>query len=145
MAGCLWKREEVSDHAGAAARPFHVYDHEGSHLGSFAAWEKAHDWAHLQVALTSLPAPLEVEDRRLGTRRRVWADHCEPSSTPSGPATAFVEPAPVTGRAASDAEGRLARPESGGRGDMSTATTRTVPTQERPPNLHTPPHPRRPG
>ncbi|MBL7495531.1 hypothetical protein I6A84_05135 [Frankia sp. CNm7] len=80
MADCPWQRAESKDQdfAGGPGRPLHVYDHEGTHLGSFAAWETAHEWAHLQVALTSLPGPLEIEDRRRGTRRRVWADHCEP-------------------------------------------------------------------
>jgi hypothetical protein len=78
MAGCHWKRSDGHGRAPlGGARPFHVYDHEGSHLGSFSTWQAAHDWAHLQVAVTSLPAPLEVEDRQLGVRRRVWADQCE--------------------------------------------------------------------
>ncbi len=145
MAGCLWKREAIPDHADAAARPFHVYDQAGSHLGSFAAWDTAHDWAHLQVALTSLPAPLEVEDRRLGTRRRVWVDHCEPSPAPDPSAGPSFEPGSVTGRGGSGAEGRHARPDLRTRADVSTVTTRTTPTREHPPNLRTPPHPRRPS
>ena len=60
------------------SRPYHVYDYEGEHLGSFASWETAHEWAHLQAMLNGVPTPLEVEDRRCAERRRVWADHCEP-------------------------------------------------------------------
>ena len=71
------------------SRPYHVYDYEGEHLGSFASWETAHEWAHLQAAMNGVPAPLEVEDRRRSERRRVWADRCEPirddSVLPSAP------------------------------------------------------------
>ncbi|OAA25999.1 hypothetical protein UG55_10187 [Frankia sp. EI5c] len=59
-------------------RPFHVYDYEGEHLGSFPSWDRAHEWAHLQAALHGVPTPLEVEDRANAGRRRVWADRCEP-------------------------------------------------------------------
>jgi hypothetical protein len=80
MTECLWKREESHDARvlARASRPYHVYDQEGEHLGSFTAWDTAHEWAHLQVALSALPGPLEVEDRHRSTRRRVWADHCSP-------------------------------------------------------------------
>jgi hypothetical protein len=75
-------------------RPYHVYDYEGEHLGSFADWDMAHEWAHLQVAMNGIPAPLDVEDRRHHTRRRIWADHCEQGAahtvgqpTAAGPAS----------------------------------------------------------
>ncbi|WP_018504248.1 hypothetical protein [Parafrankia discariae] len=60
------------------SRPFHVYDYEGEHLGSFATWDLAHEWAHLQAMLNGVPTPLQVEDRATTGRRRVWADRCEP-------------------------------------------------------------------
>ncbi|WP_157845296.1 hypothetical protein [Pseudofrankia saprophytica] len=86
---------------GRASRPYHVYDHEGDHLGSFTAWETAHEWAHLQVALSALPAPLEVEDRRRRTRRQVWVDHCAPFPTPATEATGSPGTDPGTPLAAS--------------------------------------------
>ncbi|ONH29775.1 hypothetical protein [Pseudofrankia asymbiotica] len=85
MTSCLWKHAEGHDPVPAAhaSRPYHVYDHEGEHLGSFTAWETAHEWAHLQVALSALPAPLEVEDRHRDSRRQVWADYCAPFPAPA--------------------------------------------------------------
>jgi hypothetical protein len=65
-------------------RPFHVYDSDGEHLGSFATWLTAHDWAHLQIAVGSMAAPLEVEDRRSRTARRIWADRCTFSTALAG-------------------------------------------------------------
>ncbi|WP_131745853.1 hypothetical protein [Frankia sp. Cppng1_Ct_nod] len=58
-------------------RPYHVYDHDGEYLGSFATWDAAHDWAHLQAALGGVLAPLEIEDRRNHVGRRLWAERCE--------------------------------------------------------------------
>ncbi|MCK9932747.1 hypothetical protein MXD62_37370 [Frankia sp. Mgl5] len=66
------------------SRPFHVYDYEGEHLGSFATWDLAHEWAHLQAMLNGVPTPLQVEDRSTTGRRRVWADRCEPLDGPTG-------------------------------------------------------------
>ncbi|EIV93773.1 hypothetical protein [Frankia sp. QA3] len=57
-------------------RPCHVYDYDGEYLGSFTSWSAAHEWAHLQAAMGGVPGPLEVEDRQLGQRRRVWVDRC---------------------------------------------------------------------
>ncbi|WP_063822686.1 MULTISPECIES: hypothetical protein [Frankia] len=57
-------------------RPCHVYDYDGEYLGSFTSWSAAHAWAHLQAAMGGVPGPLEVEDRQLGQRRRVWVDRC---------------------------------------------------------------------
>jgi hypothetical protein len=57
-------------------RPFYVYDNDGDYLGSFATWAAAHDWAHLQIAVGSMAAPLEIEDRRTRSARRIWADRC---------------------------------------------------------------------
>jgi hypothetical protein len=57
-------------------RSVHVYDNDGECLGSFATWATAHDWAHFQIAVGSMAAPLEIEDRRSRTTRRVWADRC---------------------------------------------------------------------
>jgi hypothetical protein len=58
-------------------RPCHVYDYHGEHLASFADWDSAHGWAHLQAALSSVSTPIEVEDRHRKVGRRVWADRCE--------------------------------------------------------------------
>ncbi|WP_235433555.1 MULTISPECIES: hypothetical protein [Protofrankia] len=58
-------------------RPYHVYDYDGEHLGSFATWDAAHDWAHLQAALGGVLGPLDVEDRRNRVGRRLWAERCE--------------------------------------------------------------------
>lgn len=57
-------------------RPCHVYDYDGEYLGSFTSWSAAHEWAHLQAAMGGVLGPLEVEDRRVGERRRVWVDRC---------------------------------------------------------------------
>ncbi|MEX5633829.1 hypothetical protein [Parafrankia sp. FMc2] len=85
-------------------RPFHVYDYEGEHLGSFPSWDRAHEWAHLQAVLHGVPTPLEVEDRATAGRRRVWAERCEP--VVPAPRTASVD----GGRAGGDplADGRCA-------------------------------------
>jgi hypothetical protein len=162
MAGCPWRHEEGQDRADGAARPFHVYDHEGAHLGSFASGTTAHDWAHLQVELTSLPAPLEVEDRRRGTGRRVWADHCEATRIGDTPARGAAviepvakdvagqdaaggrraEPAPAPGRAQSGA------PSLRSAADPNHVTTVTIEQDvatEATPNHFAAPHPRRPG
>jgi hypothetical protein len=91
-------------------RHYHVYDYTGEHLGSFAACETAHEWAHLQAALAGVVTPLAVEDRLTGTRRHVWADRCEPmgadrpadrhtgdgSADPDRPAGTAMYAAPVT-------------------------------------------------
>ncbi|MCK9900046.1 hypothetical protein CC117_05350 [Parafrankia colletiae] len=77
-------------------RPFHVYDYEGEHLGSFPSWDRAHEWAHLQAVLHGVPTPLEVEDRATAGRRRVWAERCEP--VVPAPRTAPVD----AGRAGGD-------------------------------------------
>jgi hypothetical protein len=72
-------------------RPFHVYDSGGEHLGSFTSWVAAHEWAHLQIALGSLAAPLDVEDRRTRAARQIWADRCalgpEPDPEPDADVT----------------------------------------------------------
>lgn len=59
------------------SRPCHVYDYEGEHLASFASWDAAHEWAHMQAALGGVATPVEVEDRHHGLARRVWAERCE--------------------------------------------------------------------
>ncbi|KPM56809.1 hypothetical protein ACG83_02805 [Frankia sp. R43] len=88
-------------------RPFHVYDYEGEHLGAFPSWERAHEWAHLQAVLNGVPTPLEVEDRSTSSRRRVWADRCEPvgagASNPGAPASTGTH-AQVQSEAHVDAE-----------------------------------------
>lgn len=162
MAGCPWRHDEGQDRAGGAVRPFHVYDHEGAHLGSFASGTTAHDWAHLQVALTSLPAPLEVEDRRQGTGRRVWADHCEATRIGDAPARGGAasepgaedvagqgtadgrggEPASAMGRGQSDAPGRAS---SAGQLDVTTVTIDQDVVTGTTRNHFAAPHPRRPG
>ncbi|WP_163553063.1 hypothetical protein [Candidatus Frankia alpina] len=67
-------------------RPCHDYDYD--YLGSFTSWPAAHEWAHLQAAMGGVPGPLEVEDRQLGQRRRVWVDRCADllaaAETPAG-------------------------------------------------------------
>jgi hypothetical protein len=77
-------------------RPYHVYDYTGEHLGSFAAWDVAHEWAHLQAALAGVVTPLAVEDRLAGTCRHVWAERCGPMTTyhPGDRHTADGPPAP---------------------------------------------------
>jgi hypothetical protein len=159
MAGCRWKRAEGTDSVMGArgVRPYHVYDHEGTHLGSFAVWQAAHDWAHLQVALTSLPAPLDVEDRRLGTCRRVWADHCEAhpaetrrdqdsasQPTPSGCDETHVmtrpgQPAGAAPYPAGATEGAPTPPAA------ATATLHPTDTAADRPASFSPPRPRRPS
>jgi len=79
-------------------RPCHVYDYDGEYLGSFSSWSAAHEWAHLQAAMGGVPGPLEVEDRQLGARRRVWVDRCADlisTDTPSSPALVPPGPSPV--------------------------------------------------
>jgi hypothetical protein len=61
----------------AVGRPYHVFDLDGEHLGSFADFDAAHGWARLQVLLGGVPAPVEVEDRRNRVTHRLWADRCE--------------------------------------------------------------------
>jgi hypothetical protein len=58
-------------------RPYHVYDHDGEHLGSFADWDVAHEWAHLQALLGGVMTPLELEDRDSRVSRRMTATYCE--------------------------------------------------------------------
>ncbi|KJE24011.1 hypothetical protein FF36_01700 [Frankia torreyi] len=72
-------------------RPCHVYDYDGEYLGSFTSWSAAHEWAHLQAAMGGVPGPLEVEDRQLGQRRRVWVDRC--ADLLAAPPTAAETPA----------------------------------------------------
>ncbi|MBX6388387.1 MAG: hypothetical protein IRZ08_05205 [Frankia sp.] len=67
----------------AVGRPYHVFDLDGEHLGSFADWDTAHGWARLQVVLGGVPAPVEVEDRRNRVTHRLWADHCEQLAPPA--------------------------------------------------------------
>ncbi len=57
-------------------RPCHVYDYDGDYLGSFNTWSAAHEWAHLQAAMGGVQGPLELEDERVGQRRRIWVDRC---------------------------------------------------------------------
>lgn len=66
------------------SRPYHVFDYEGEYLGSFASWETAHEWAHIQALLGGVPAPLTVEYRRTTESLYVWADRCEPATGPTG-------------------------------------------------------------
>jgi hypothetical protein len=144
MAGCRWKRDESSDRADGVSRPVHVYDADGAHLGSFARWEPAHEWAHLQVMLGGLSAPLQVEDRRHGVHRWIWADHCtavEPfrdaTGSASAPAAAMVGSSP-------DAQGPSVRQGPEEPTCMTTVTTRTAGSPTNAVNPSSPPQPRRP-
>jgi hypothetical protein len=95
-------------------RPCHVYDYDGEYLGSFTSWPAAHEWAHLQAAMGGVQGPLEVEDRLLGQRRRVWVDRCADLLTPLPPAGPAPSPGAHAGGQAAPGEARADGPLTGG-------------------------------
>lgn len=58
------------------SRRFLVFDGDGLLVGTFAAWDDAHTWAHLRAAEPATIGPVQVEDR---VERRTWTvsgDEC---------------------------------------------------------------------
>ncbi len=81
------------------ARPYRIYDGDGTFVGDFAAWLPAHRWAHQRATEPGTRLPVEIEDPSRLYVEQVWPDHCqtlhaaEPAIIPTCPLAAIGEPA----------------------------------------------------